>query len=156
MSGRNDSFSSITTAKASRILGVNIDRLKTKRFKHLNKVIERIEAAPICLKGAVFDQLSLSLRNRRFPDEDMLEITRSSLFAPVLDLVCDKLSEEFGLKGLDELEILSEVSVSVIGLPSKPLPGRSDYTIGETVKEETSMDEEDEEDEEVKPGKKGR
>lgn len=137
LSSLNDSSSWITNEKASQILGVDIKNLKAQRTIYLDKVIEKIERAPLHLKDSAFEKLSLSLRTRHYPNNRMREFTRWSLFLPVLELVNDTLMEEFHLEDYMDMEIKNAV-----------VPNQSNYSVDEPSYDEAWREEV------IKPGVK--
>ena len=69
----------------------------------------------------------------------MLEITRSAILHPLLEIVTDELITELKLTPSKDVEIKGEMRLSLLQENQKPLTGRVDYVIQEPPEEEESL-----------------
>lgn len=139
----NSSISSISSEEAFQILGVRPEDLLQDRKETVEEVLD-IEEAPSSVKDAVFISLCRSIRTHRQPTDGMLEITRSAMFHPILEIVVDQLMKDLKLKSFRDVEIFGEMKLT--DSADKPLRGRIDYVVKNTVEPAEMKGEEEEED----------
>lgn len=80
-------------------------KLVRERKITIEEVLEHIDRAPSVVLNKVFESLARSERTHQYPDKEMLEITRSAMFHPVLEIIVDELMREFNLTNSKDIEI---------------------------------------------------
>ena len=125
LSSSQESLSSVNSKEVGNILGVDLEDLFQERHVDIKEVLKDVEKAPVPVRDAAFTALSRSLRTHRYPtDSGMMEITRSAIFHPLLEIITDQLMKDLELSSFRDIEIQGD--------GKKHLSGRIAYVLKET------------------------